>query len=174
MTTPYKLNVRIGDAEFAAEGSEQQVRDQFEQFMAAVTNMGATGKPKPEPPRNSDDGGNNGQSEGASKDRVERVFSVDKDKQFVSLKILPRTDNREADSLLLILYGFKELVGLTEVNAVRLSSAARQSGLQLERIDRTINAHRQYVTEGGAKRGKRYGLNNQGINKAIEIIGEMV
>ncbi len=172
MPTPYKLHIKLGDAEFTAEGSEDAVREQFESFKALITGRSSAGGSS----RKLDDSGTLDPPGPVPREKLLRLFSVTEDKAAVSLRILPRTENREnrdADALLLLLYGFRALAEITEVLSGRLMNAATVSGLQLERIDRVILTHRQYITEGGARRGKTYGLNNQGINRAVELIGEL-
>ncbi len=100
---------------------------------------------------------------------MERVFDVD-DEQRVSLNIIPKTENRDADALMLLLYGARVLAKQQDVNAGQLMAAARTSGLQLSRLDKTLATYGHFITEGGVRRGKRYGLNNQGVNHAKHVL----
>ena len=85
---------------------------------------------------------------------------------------LPKTEDPDADALLLLVYGYQELrPNDYPVSGVRLMQSAKQSGLhQVDRIDRTIDAHTQFVNSAGSRRGKKYSLNNQGSLKAKELI----
>ncbi len=168
MAGSYKLHIKLGDAEFSAEGPEASVKEQFESFrtlLSAKSVASPDAPPRKENPPN--------QSQEAT-DRLRRVFTASEDETVVSLKILPRGDTGEPDALLLLLYGFRFLgPKVTDVLAGTLMKAAATSGLRLARIDRVISVHGAFVTEGGAKRGKRYGLNNQGVNRAEEIIKQL-
>jgi hypothetical protein len=73
-----------------------------------------------------------------------------------------------------LLYGYRTLGNASDVNAGNLMQAARQSGLQLTRIDQTISFYQSLITEGGLRRGKRYGINNQGVNHAEQLIQGML
>jgi hypothetical protein len=166
MGTSYKIHVKIGDSEFSAEGTEALVKEQYDRFLEIVGNKPAADRSRPSDQKPNSNG--NGIAP-PPRDKLSRLFEVDGN-GLVSLRILPRTDNRDADALLLILYGFKTQADKADVNSGQLMVAAKQSGLQMDRIDRVIAVHKQYVTDGGFKRGKRYGLNNQGVNKAQDLI----
>ncbi len=73
----------------------------------------------------------------------------------------------------MLLYGYRALANQPDVNSGVLMQSARQSGLQLSRIDYPIAAHQQLITEGGLRRGKRYGINNQGVNHAEQLIRDL-
>lgn len=165
MLDPYKLSVKIGGSEFEAEGPEEAVKSQFSQFLEAVKHMGAS------MPSASRTVLADGRSEAAPP--LKRFFAED-DNGLVSLLILPKTDKKEADSLLLLLYGYQEVAEKSTVIAGELMRATRRSGIQLGRLDKTIAVHKSLITEGGTKRGKRYGLNNQGRLVATEILRGML
>lgn len=88
--------------------------------------------------------------------------------------MLPKGQQKLADGLLLLLYGFRKLKQQEMVLSLDLMKAARQSGIQLPRLDRTLAKHKELVVEGGAGKGKRYGLNNLGITRAEEIMGGLL
>lgn len=167
----HKLQVKIGDAEFSAEGAESTVKEQFTAFLEAVRGSPVADRKRAETPvpptlRELELGGDETLDDS-------RVFSVDGD-NMVSLKVLPKTDTKEADALLVLLFGFRTKLNQTEVNAGRLTVAAKHSGFKVERVDRTMLVHRSLVNAGGHRRGKRYGLNNQGMARAREIIQSML
>lgn len=63
------------------------------------------------------------------------------------------------------------LGGEPQVTGSRLMKAAVQSGLQIDRIDRTLTtAIGPYVTTAGFKKGRKYGLTNPGVRKAEDIL----
>lgn len=175
MADAQKLRIKIGDAEFEAEGSEASIKFQFDAFLAALSAANAAA-PKALPPLNT--GGNgNGTPDRVDKvpekTLIDRVFSLGKD-GIVSLKYLPKGDQKEADALLLLLYGYATLKGADAVLGTQLIQAARVSGITLDRIDRAISKHEALLLKGGARKGMRYSLNNQGRVKAEEILMQMM
>jgi hypothetical protein len=177
MTTPYKLTVRIGDAEFLAEGSEDTVKTQFDLFLMALKHE----RPKKQPenkhqnesPR-ADETKRNGdelarQTGDADRVTLDRVFELDSD-DLVTLKAMPATDNSEADAIVMILYGFHKLTQKGNIFAPTLVAAARKTGIQADRIYRLVETHKQYIMAAGVRRGKKYSLNNKGQQYATELI----
>lgn len=173
MTSPHKIHVKLGPYEFEAEGSEAVVKEQFSLFL----DIARTPPPPPPTPPPSElpigDKGNSGNGcnpiHSLTEDMLTRIFSVDQEGQ-VSLRILPQTDNRDADALLILLYGFRVLSDQMDVLSGRLLRAMKISGLTINRIDRAMAPNNELVTRGGAKTGTRWGLNNRGVTKAEEII----
>src|SRR3990172_12985754 len=139
-----KLRIKVGLSEFEAEGPADLVQKQYQEFLAALTQadiartsspapalplLNTPGQPAEPPPSHSD-----------SAD-LKRVFSDQG--PLVSLLALPKTEDPDADALLLLVYGYQELrPNDYPVSGVRLMQSAKQSGLhQVDRIDRTIDAH---------------------------------
>ncbi len=172
MSEPYKLHVRLANgAEFNGEGPKADVREDYREFLGAQSSQARSlfsGKPG-----NGTPAAAVGSSEPLDPAIIQRVFSFDANTGAVSLRILPRTERRDADALILLLYGYRALANQPDVNSGDLMKAARQSGLQLSRIDYPIAAHQQLITEGGLRRGKRYGINNQGVNHAEQLIRDL-
>jgi hypothetical protein len=180
MEKPYRLNVKLpAGGEFEAEGSEETVKELFAQFLDVIRSI-------PQPAISSQAAANQ-TSQPASADpqaeatitaratsemdraSLDRLFSMDRTGT-VSLRALPRGDERDAEALLALLFGFNALRGDTDVTAVRLMRAAKQSGIQVERLDRIIGSQSQYINSAGFGKGKRYGLNNPGLVRAQEIL----
>jgi hypothetical protein len=180
MENVYKLKVRVGEAEFEAEGPEDTVRDQFDLFMGCLADSGAlrTGKLVKKPPQREDDTGGDPPDSSDDLDGeidstlLERAFRQDS-KGSVSLRTLPNGESTTADALMLVLYGIQKIKGLHEVSAIELTASARQSGINLTRIDRTLATQSDYVRKGGAGKGMRYSLNNPGENKSAELLKSM-
>jgi hypothetical protein len=191
MTPPYKLRVKVGHSEFEAEGPEDAVREQFRLFLDA---MNAAPPPLPDSPRlpaaspPSDDrfaptpppvplalgpAAGPPPTGGIDADLLSRAFA-NHAKNGVSLRVLPSTQERAGDALLMLLYGFRTLKQQDDVSALILMDAAKQSGLQLERVDRTLARISQYVLRGGHHRGTRYGLTNPGVLRAETLLREML
>jgi hypothetical protein len=174
MSQAHKLKIRIGAAEFEAEGLEDTVNRQYEQFLkalAAAPSGGGGASPAPPPPGPERRDGAEAEP-AADENLVKRAFLQDK-KGGVSLKVLPKSDNQEADTLLLLLYGYSIVKGETELLGGRLLNAARQSGLTLERVDYAIGARGEYIQKGGFRRGARYSLNNLGVSYARDLLRRM-
>lgn len=171
MASSYKIRVKLGTNEFEAEGPEEVVKEQFGLFLeiAKAPGIPAPRQDPPSPLRLN--GAIHG--EAVSAEMLARAFAVDSEGQ-VSLRILPRTNDRDADGLLILLYGFRKLSNQVDVLSGRLLRAALTSGLSAVRVDRTFMPHTELITKGGKRVGSRWGLNNRGIAKAEEIIIEML
>jgi hypothetical protein len=162
---PYKLHVKIGTSEFNAEGTEAAVQAQYASFLEAIRTQpaGAQVKPPgkeeeevPPPPE-------------INPDLLARAY-VNDGKGAISLRVLPKTEDVEGDAILLLIYGFRVLANMESVLAGPLTDAARTSGLNLARVDRSVGTNNQYIQKGGSKRGSRYALNNPGIQRAQSLL----
>lgn len=176
MVEQYKLQVKLGAAEFTAEGPEKSVKEQFALFLELVRASPPAVSIAPSSANGSHPVGQTPTTmpfPEAGMANLNRVFARD-ESGGVSLRILPRTERRESDALMLLLYGFRKLGNQEDVGSGALMAAVRQSGLQLERVDHAIFIYRSLITEGGYRRGKRYGLNNQGVNHAEQLIAGML
>ena len=175
MSDPHKVTIKIGDAEFSAEGDKDAVAAQFDAFLAALARQPAPAaaatpaSPTPKPPlaEEAGNGGNGGDGD-HNPDLVKRAFKVTKD--IVSLNYLPKTAQKDSDSLLLLLYGYAVMKGQEQVLGTQLIRAARQSGVTLQRVDRALARHESLLLKGGARKGVKYGLNNQGMKAAKEML----
>jgi hypothetical protein len=170
--TPYRLKVRLGSHEFEAEGTEEVVKDQFALFLTAAQSATVN---VPETPS-----AHSSKSEGASTlgeaDDIERLWNraFKRKEDQLSLHGLPETKSQNADSLVLLIYGYHELLKQDSVQSTTLMDAAKQSGLRIDRIDRNIpTAYNQYVIRGGNGKGSRYSLNNRGLAYAQSLLEDM-
>ncbi|HKQ50223.1 MAG TPA: hypothetical protein VJZ71_19265 [Phycisphaerae bacterium] len=167
----HRVRAKVGIHEFDAEGDRETVDRQYAEFLKRIDGVGSTPTPAAPaakietPPAN---GGTN-----AIDDTImARIFNRSGDS--VSLNILPRTPQMQADALLVLLYGFERLLSRQFVGSFPLIAAARQSGIQLDRLDRVIDFHEQFIISGGFGRGRRYALNNQGKTFAETVIKGML
>jgi hypothetical protein len=159
----HRIKLKIGDAEFDAEGDAEIVKSQFEQWLALVKDKPAAAAATAV----------QSQPAGGQTDALlARVFAQRPDGT-VTLKVLPKGKTRESDALLLLLYGYKRVKGTENIYGTQLMKAARFSGVQLERIDRTLNVHQQFFMRGGQRRSANYTLNNRGVARAEEIMAEI-
>jgi hypothetical protein len=177
MTVPHKIHVKLGQNEFEAEGLEETVKDQFAMFLEAIKTVAHSPPPPPVQPARPEDhqnnGGNGSRVTTICRDVLNQVFLLDADGQ-VSLRVLPQSQTRDADGLLLLLFGHRVLANQTDVLSGRLIAAAETSGLTVDRVDRILSPYMDLVTKGGVKSGSRWGLRNTGVTRAEEIIHTMV
>lgn len=172
-STMHRIKVKIGNAEFEAEGKPELVKKQYDEFMAAVANLpkapaaesvaAPTAEPEPRP--------NAAGNSKLSTAIIDRVFRQDDP---LSLMDTPKTDNAEADALLVLVYGHTELRGKPDVTGAALVKSASKTGLNIDRISRTVDARREFIRSSGVKKGTRYSLNNRGIAEAERLIKAMV
>jgi hypothetical protein len=169
MAETQKIKIKLGSNEFEAEGPVDLVKAQLSEFLeiiksAGTAQLGASPAPIPPSPVGAEDG-----LKGPQAELVDRIFKQERD-GLVSLKVLPKGKDRDADTLLLLLYGYKRLKNQENILGTRLMKAATRSGLQIKRIDRTFTPHESLIVKGGYRRGKTYTLNNQGVIKAEEML----
>jgi hypothetical protein len=163
-----RLKVKIGDNEFEAEGPPESVQAQFDAWKSLVSTAPPTVPDKP-----ASDGSKPGETQEETGE-LPSIFSVDDRKKLVSLAVLPAAGagNRDADAMLLLLYGYKVKYGLEDLIVGRLKESMAVSGRRIERIDRTIQPHLKanYVLKGGQGKGGKYRLTNTGIARAKELM----
>lgn len=177
-----RLRIKIGEAEFEAEGPSDVIREQYEQFLTALRSAppaaasnsspsNGSGLGLPASPALQTDAVPPNPS-GLPDDVLSRVFR--KDGEYISLLALPRGDRQDQDALIALLYGFSRLTSEQNVTGVRLMQSARQSGVNLSRIDRALDSEGEYIMQAGARRGRRYGLNNRGKRYAEDVIRALI
>lgn len=174
MTDPHRIKIKINGAEFEAEGSSEDVKAQYQAFIDLMKMQPAAA---PEPKKNPGDevplketgAGIPGGDSGLSDELLARVFQVSKD-GVVSLRVLPKSAQRDADALLLLVYGYKRLKNADNIFGTQLMKAAKFSGIQVDRIDRSFGSNGQYLIRGGRKRSANYTLNNLGISAAEDMV----
>lgn len=168
---PYKLQVKIGQSEFSAEGPEEAVRQAYADFLAAnaqvktaaLTPHTAAGVPTlavststATPPEDAA--------------TLDRYFKREGD--IISLRHLPATPNRTADAAIVLIYGYMKMAGMEDVPVTKLNEGLRRSGLNLTRLDRELGVNHSLFRKGGQRSGGRYTLNNQGLKQAEDWLTE--
>lgn len=179
-STPYRLRVVLGEAQFEAEGDKDAVMEQYRLFLEAQrtaprsepvsADAERTSISTSQPALVSPETGASIDSE-LPQDLLDRVYS--REKGVISLRVLPQSKMRDPDVLLLLLFGYLKLRGDHDVYGTQLMKAAQVSGISIDRVDRVISQHRGLFIRGGARRGTRYALNNQGEQRARSILETM-
>lgn len=163
-----RIHIKLGDYEFEAEGPTDVVNKQFEAFQDMVKHLGSVPK-SPDAPKTDQD---NESEQLIDNKAYSRIFHESGD--LLSLTATPETDNSNADALLLLIYGYYRLKNESKITGVTLMKAAKQSGVSINRVDRYMDIKKEFILTGGAKRGKRYSLNNKGVQYVEEMIREML
>lgn len=161
-----KLHVEVHGNKFDGEGPAAIITKAYQDFLAKVGQVPAAAVEKPTPIFKDNP------PPGALDALYKRVY-VEKD-GVISLLAQPKTEDLEGDALLLLMYGYQQLKPAEyPVTAVRLMQSAKQSGLNIERIDRVIVGISGLVMKTGFKRSTRYSLNNPGHKHALEVMHKM-
>ena len=101
-----------------------------------------------------------------------RVFDLREDGA-VTLKVLPSGPDKNADAMLLLLYGYYRLKNEEYVLATELFRAAERSGISLRRPANEYVRNGRFVIRGGQRKGTHYSLNSQGLAMAKEITAKI-
>jgi len=172
-TSPCKLQIKLGEAEFNAEGPQDVIQSAFEKFLAAIEK---TPRAQTKAPL-ADLGLKNGESTKGQEDSeidstiLERMYDMDSKKGIVSLRVLPQdSSNRPADAAILTLYGAKAVLHTPELPVTRLKAGLKKSGIQVDRVDRLMVPCAPYIIKGGVGVAGKYSLNNQGVIQAETLI----
>ncbi len=162
-----KLRMKIGVHELEADGSRDAVMAQLE-IWARLAGLPASGAPSATAPA---------LEAGAQQvdAALRAVFLVDPERKLVMLRAKLSGHRRNADSALLLLYGYQTCLGDpdgSDVPAVRLRAAVAGSGLRLQRLDRVL---RRYLSAGLVRRGGRrkqptYALTPSGAQHGAALV----
>jgi hypothetical protein len=159
-----RLKMKIGNAEFEAEVAEDEVQPMYDQFLSMLGEH--------RPPRGK--AGFVDSSRIACDQRwLTGIFDLREDGTIV-LKVLPDGPDRNADAMLLLLYGYLLLKNEECVLATQLFRAAEQSGISLRRPAKECVRNGRFVVRNGQRKGSNYALNNQGLAVAKEITAKML
>ncbi|QOJ36616.1 MAG: hypothetical protein HRU82_17415 [Nitrospira sp.] len=171
----YKLRVKIGDHEFEAEGPADVVKEQFELWKSLVTSAPPPQTPRidtPPPiqlePRSP--GGQAGQA--FTPEQLLHIISIDDKRDLVTLRILPKGEDRHREAILIVLYGYLKSRNIDEVVVTKLKSSLEASGSAPDRVDRAADPllKDQLVVKGGSGKGGKYRLTMKGQGRAEELI----
>lgn len=170
-----RLRVIVGVHEFDAEGPPDQVTAQFQAWKDLIAASVATAAASPSNiylPVNS-------VTEVKTRDGFAApwdIFGPDSDRDLMTLKAHPpQGDTRDADAILLVLYGYKKAgndgEGASEVPVTKLKESLDVSGIRIPRIDRAVASYLSsgYLLKSGRGKGGIYRLTNTGFAKAEEM-----
>jgi len=171
----YKLQFRIGPHEFSAEGPVDDVRQDFALWKRMIEDVPALGVV---------DTAARPDAVGVYKANdialpqlpIEKLYVVDSKRGSVTLRILPRSADRNADALILLLLGYRIALNLEEVAVTVLRSSLRQSGCTVDRVDSVTakNVRNGILNKGGRGKGGKYSLTNSGMDKATTMARAML
>lgn len=174
MDSVTRLKTKIGEHEFEAEGSPEDVRHQFQAWQELVRMVASTpaviqpsaphGAPVAQP--ESKPNLSNVDSE------LPKIMRVDG--RYISLTAKPAGIH---DAVLVMLYGQKALRDNDAVTGAELlAGLATSGGYGAPRLDRILDklAEDGDVMSFGERRGKKYRLTNTGIAKARVLAADLI
>lgn len=164
----YRLRIKIGTAEFEAEGPEESVKEQFEAFKQLIQSSPSAINTPATSPSSVSRITQIGQ-EALEAEPVRRLYIFSKGGDFLSLAFPPRGEERHQQALLLVLYGFRKLLGQDDVAVGVVKDSLEQSGFVVDRVDRIASPLTKagLVWKGGKKgKGGKYRLTNLGFTEA--------
>ena len=183
MTEFRRLKMKIGEAEFEADVPENKVQPMYAQFLfmlerrnqTAVRPMGTDAKPHHQQAEVIVRDGSSAESllgETFDQSLLSHIFDLRED-GIVTLKMLPDGADKNADAVLLLLYGYHRLKNEECVLATELFRAAEWSGISLRRPAKELVRNGRFVIRGGQRKGSHYSLNGQGLAMATAIAAKM-
>lgn len=168
MGEPLRIKTKIADHEFDSEGPAEIVQYNFDVWMEVVK---ASLAAKTAPENNEEISSSLGQIDKLPHLPIEKILKSEG--RVVSLTAKAETVD---EAVLLILLGQKDFRNNQEVTGSEIMDGLKQSGYQLERVDRITD---KLTNDGdmitvGVNRGRRYRLTNQGLAKALNIAKEVI
>ena len=178
-----KLRVKASDYELEAEGSRDFLNEQYEAFkqlLGAVTQKsvvsGSRGKMDfpssrasgvaPLPDKKT------GVPPNSQATSFQKLLVWDDRTQRVKITALPDGPTSIADTVLLLLLGYRELRGLSQISALDLNQGLRSAGIDDVRLDREMAPYlkARLVLRSGVGKGSRYRLTTRGVKQAQELV----
>jgi len=167
-----RLKLKIGEAEFEADVPENKVQPMYAQFLLMLErrsqapvrlfDAGAQVYPQEHDIEATVRDGSSAESvsepeflhETFDQTLLPRIFDLHDDGA-VTLKVLPKGPDTNADAMLLLLYGYYRLKNEEYVLATQLFRAADQSGISLRRPANEQVRNGRFVIRGGQRKGRR-------------------
>ena len=178
-----KLRVKASDYELEAEGSREFLNEQYEAFKRLLEDVAqkpvvsATAE-KTDFPSSRDSrvpplpDEKTGASRSSQAKSFQKLLVWNDRTQRVTSTVLPDGPTRIADTVLLLLLGYRELRGLSQISALLLNQGLRAAGLDDFRLDREMAPYlnARLVLRSGVGKGSRYRLTTRGVKKAQELV----
>ena len=178
-----RLRVKASDYELEAEGSRDFVREQYEAFRRLLGDVpGKSAVPKsretversssPQAPASPLPGKKADVPAKSETKSFQKLLVWDNRAQQVKLTVIPDGPMRIADTVLLLLLGYRELRGASQVSALDLNQGLRSAGFDDLRLDREMAPYvkARLVLRSGVGKGSRYRLTTRGVKKAQELV----
>ncbi len=178
-----KLRVKASDYELEAEGSRDFLNEQYEAFKRLLDDAaqksvksGADAKNDFLSPRDSQHSplpGEKADGPGRSYAKsFQKLLVWDDRTQQVRSMALPEGSSKIADTVMLLLLGYRELRGLSQISALILNQGLRSAGFEDFRLDREMAPYlkARLVLRSGVGKGSRYRLTTRGVKQAQELV----
>ena len=178
-----KLRIKVRDCELEAEGPQTFVHEQFEAFkqlLADMTQKSVLSELRDEtdrvpsqelssPPRFPHEQALPKNSPAAA---LQKLLTWNDRTQQVTCAVIPEGHLRTADTVLLLLWGYQELRGLSEISAMILNRGLKSAGFSQFRLDRIMTPYLKdrLVLRSGVGKGGRYRLTTRGVEKAQDLV----
>lgn len=177
-----KFRIKIKECEFEAEGPQAFVCEQFEVFKRLLVDMPQ--KPVLSELRDEADIFPSGElpspplslaKQALPKNppvtSFHQLLAWDDYTQQVTCAVLPTGPLKAADTVLLLLLGYRELRGSTEVPALVLNKGLKSAGFSQFRLDRAMASYLKdrLVLRSGVGKGGRYRLTTRGVERAQDL-----
>jgi hypothetical protein len=184
MTEIRRLKMKFGDAEFEADVPDRRVQPMYYQFLSVLerrrqTLLSPFGSGAEAYDKTSDIETNfpitaaESFYETLDQTSLMRIFDL-RDDGSVILKMHPKGPDKDADALLLLLYGYSRLKNEKYVLVTHLRRAARQSGISMRYPAYEFARNGRFMMRAGQRKGSNYSLNSQGLAMARQIAAKIL
>ena len=174
-----KIRIKLGEFEFEAEGNENTVARQFEKFQELVTTIKIQPTPNPTPnlvlhkTKHHD----SSSKDSPSLPHLEEIFQNDPRSSLLLCHRPPSgKEGQEANVILLLLLGYRELRATEEVSVLVLKQALKRSSFPVSRLDRILHNYQRerFVLKSGRGKGGKYRLTSLGLQKARAMAAQLL
>ncbi len=175
-----RLRVKASEYELEAEGGQDFIRQQYEAFRQLLEDVAqkpvstdsfdsSTSPQLPTSPLPDEKISHQRSSQAGI---FRKLLVWDERTQRVTSTVIPDGPMRIADTVLLLLLGYRELRGLSQVPALLLNEGLRSAGFNEFRLDRTMVPYlkERLVLRSGVGKGSHYRLTTRGVKHANELV----
>lgn len=171
-----RLKIKVGEHEFEAAGSPDDVREQYKMFMELVATMGRSPAPLPQIPSNQDTPASElpATTNSASSNDAALPKIMNLEGRVVSMTIRPKS---LSDGVMLLMLGHKVLRNSEWTTGAELLDGLKTTGgLAFDRIDRLmekLNSDGDIIITG-ERRAKKYRMTNAGMTRARQLAQDLL